>query len=268
VAKEYWVTTNRGMLRVKWFRQPDDFVVRVFDSLASKEPMHKWTYKLDRGGLCQTYDTSAGVGLSGRMSADVGRKRKGLSFRWLIIAACMIPILFWFAISKALAFAGRKAVGAVSPASVGRSGTNGLPKSWESSVVSTVTGGARKNSGWGPGAYVPPSAGGPLTVPVRVSSDGQETNSVITGKAWVNGVWRVMLSDGETYGPDNGLQAVWPSGALIEGKMYRWGKRVRPVTGGEAGPVRVTSGPPPAFSAETMRRLHPPSVVDSPVSPF
>jgi len=254
VTQEYWVVTNRGMLRVKWFRQPDDFVVRVFDAQESKEPMHKWGFKLDRKGLAQTYDTSAGVGLSGRMAADVGRKRKGVSFRWLIVGACLVPVLFWFGISKGLAMASHRLMGAVKPGAAVPGSvpvTNGA--SWEKSVVNVVTGGRLDGSRHSEArsgtvkSVVDPGGLGSLV----------DTNVTLTGRAFVGGQWQVLTSDGEIIGPNEGLQSVFPGGAIISGRVVKWAKRKT-----ELAPVLVVPAPRPypvpgPFSPETRHKLSP-----------
>jgi hypothetical protein len=101
VAQDFWVVRNHGKMTFGMFRQPAVFSVCIYDQAptgASIEPMSRKVFTLDRAGLAQCYDTSAGVGLSGRLMADVGAKGKGLPWWMMIVAVFAILIGLWFAI--------------------------------------------------------------------------------------------------------------------------------------------------------------------------
>ena len=74
-----------------WFRRPSVFTIEIFENPptgARQAPMSTKTFTLDREGLAQCYDTSAGVGLSGRSIADIGARKRGLPF-WLMPVGCL-----------------------------------------------------------------------------------------------------------------------------------------------------------------------------------
>ena len=84
-CQDWFVCTNHGKLNMGWFRQPQVFTVCVYATkpTPSAEPQYRKVFKLDKHGLCECYDTSAGVGVSGRVMADVGTGAKGLPL-WVI----------------------------------------------------------------------------------------------------------------------------------------------------------------------------------------
>jgi hypothetical protein len=100
VAQDFWVVTNHSKLTMGWFRQPDVFSVAIYDQAptgAALQPMTRKLFRLDRKGIAQTYDTSAGVGLTGRFQADVGSRKKGLPFWSLILIFIAFMVLTFFA---------------------------------------------------------------------------------------------------------------------------------------------------------------------------
>ena len=78
-CQECVVVTHHGKLQFGMFRQPSVFSVSIFNGRPSpsKEPMSRRIFRLDAKGIAQTYDTSAGVGVTGRGAADVGSRKKG-----------------------------------------------------------------------------------------------------------------------------------------------------------------------------------------------
>ncbi|HVU27379.1 MAG TPA: zonular occludens toxin domain-containing protein [Verrucomicrobiae bacterium] len=100
VAQDFWVVRNHSKLSIGMFRQPDVFSVAIYECAptgSQQEPMTRKLFRLDKKGIAQTYDTSAGVGLSGRMVADIGGRRKGLPWWGILILAVAII----FALSQA-----------------------------------------------------------------------------------------------------------------------------------------------------------------------
>jgi hypothetical protein len=112
VAQDFWVVKNHSKLSIGLFRQPDLFSVAIYDQAptgSTQTPMTRKVFRIDTKGICQTYDTSAGVGLSGRFAADVGGRKKGFAWYWLALGCviviailCYIPHLMGLAASKAL----------------------------------------------------------------------------------------------------------------------------------------------------------------------
>lgn len=98
VAQDFWTVTNHGNLTFGFFRQPAVFHVRIFDSPptgASMTPMSRKIFRLDRSGIAQCYDTSAGVGIAGRAVADLGSRKRGLPV-WMMVAFAIVAIFCLF----------------------------------------------------------------------------------------------------------------------------------------------------------------------------
>jgi len=185
VAQEYWVVRNRSMLRVGMFRQPDDFRCSVFDSQSSRQPMQQFSFKLDRKGLAQAYDTSAGVGLSGRMAADVGKAHKGVSFKWLVVACCLIPLGAYGFLRGGLVAAKHKLSTVISP---GIGQTNSLQHRAADALVS----GGKAFAG------ISLSPAPVATASSLVSPAAEIEGVVCVGQYSLQGVQYFLLSDGST----------------------------------------------------------------------
>jgi hypothetical protein len=102
VAQDFWVVRNHGKMTFGMFRQPAVFSVCIYDQPptgASIDPMSRKVFTLDKAGLAQTYDTSAGIGLSGRMMADVGARGKGLPPWLMVVAVFGLLALAWFVVT-------------------------------------------------------------------------------------------------------------------------------------------------------------------------
>ena len=85
-CQDFHVCTNHGKLNFSWFRQPSVFSVAVYSTkpTPSAEPTGGTKiFKQDKFGIMETFDTSAGVGVSGRAMADIGQRAKGVPM-WLI----------------------------------------------------------------------------------------------------------------------------------------------------------------------------------------
>jgi hypothetical protein len=98
-CQESIVMTHHGKLGFGPFRQPNVFTASYFQGrpMPSKDPMSRKVIKLDVKGLLQCYDTSAGVGITGRSAADVGgRKKSGLPFWMMPVIGCVIIVLVFF----------------------------------------------------------------------------------------------------------------------------------------------------------------------------
>ena len=106
------VMTHHGKMSLGIFRQPDLFSESVYQGrpMPSKEPMSRRVFRLDVKGLGGCYDTSAGVGITGRSAADVGsRKIKGLPF-WMMPVAVLLVL---FVIGYTIKFGASFVVGAL-----------------------------------------------------------------------------------------------------------------------------------------------------------
>jgi Zonular occludens toxin (Zot) len=99
VAQDFWVVKNHSKMSIGIFRQPDIFSVAIYDQAptgAQMEPMTRKVFTLDKKGLAQTYDTSSGVGLTGRFAADVGGRKKGLPWWGIIVVIIGIGLVLWY----------------------------------------------------------------------------------------------------------------------------------------------------------------------------
>ena len=194
VAQEFWVVRNRSMLRVGMFRQPEDFRVAVFDSAASTSlPMYTKGFKLDREGLAQTYDTTAGVGLSGRMVGDAGRRKKGIPFWGLVALGVLLPCLAFFIIHKVLGKGAKALVAAVVPGGAAVRGSS-VSNSWDRGLAERIMGPKAMAIGHGgSGLGVDPGDG--LHLPGMGS--GRVPVRSMTGFVRLGREYRVFLSDGE-----------------------------------------------------------------------
>jgi len=94
ITQEYIQMTNRRMQKWGPWQAPGGFVAKIYPkpptNAPGETPMETWKFNLDARGLGSCYDTSAGVGLEGGIMADTKRKRKGLPFWTMPIAACLV----------------------------------------------------------------------------------------------------------------------------------------------------------------------------------
>lgn len=203
VAQDFWVCRNRSLLRLGAFRQPDDFTVHVYEmppNGTSQEPMMRKKFKLDAAGLAQTYDTTAGVGLGGRMAGDVGKKKTGLPWKALIALCCLVPIICFVGIKTALGMAMKKATKEMLPP---KSGTNTAMSVAQKIVENQTFGGV--GSSQGKSYYVATNKEPPVVE--------------MTGYCTLNGRIRVFLSDGSEYEAGDGhLNFLCPRYSIIDGK--------------------------------------------------
>jgi len=145
VAQDFWVVTNHSKLSFGMFRQPDIFSVAIFDQAPTGgqlKPMSRKIFRLDKKGLAQTYDTSSGVGLAGRMAADTGARKKGLPWwTFLILAAIIIavvseiPRLGGWVVGKALPKLAQKPPAQNQPARPHRSLSDDIERATEDGVT-------------------------------------------------------------------------------------------------------------------------------------
>jgi len=116
IAQDFLLCRDRRKLKVGKFRQPGQLQVSVFErppAQGMKEtPMATVNYPIDAGGICQCYDTSAGVGIAGGMAADIEQKPEGLPFWVLVVSIIVGLIAVYFSIRFAVSYGtGRVAKG-------------------------------------------------------------------------------------------------------------------------------------------------------------
>ncbi len=200
VAQNFWVCRNRGLIRVGRFRGKDDFQVKVFESPpnegSKQESMHGWNFDLDINGLAQCYDTTAGVGLTGRMAGDIGKKKVGLHQYWMWVAALAVPVAFWLLLHFGIGAGCRRLHSVVTPEKTG----------WQSNAVTALT---------APASHL-------LFSPAPVVKEAGETNAGAAIEPEGEKVWcvgyilgkypKVFLSDGRTADAEFGEVQ----------KIYRW----------------------------------------------
>lgn len=215
VAQDFMVCRNRSLLRMGLWRQQGNFKCEVYEDAptggANQKPMRSFTYRLDVDGIAQVYDTTAGVGLSGRMSGDMGRKRKGLPFWSLWVFAALIPVCAWFGISALL----KRGSGALSSAlglspvpAVGKA-VPGMPVS----AVSPVSGPGATNAALGVRSGAVAATADALRLTLREPLE-------VTGRVIWGENLRVFLSDGRTLRPGDGhLGFVGPQGCVVDGVL-------------------------------------------------
>jgi hypothetical protein len=97
VAEDFWVVKNHGKRKFGPFLQPKVFSVRVacepITGGAQQVILETRTYRLDCAGLGSCWDTSAGVGMAGNQSADLGERRKGLHWSFAVMSAIGLGVL-------------------------------------------------------------------------------------------------------------------------------------------------------------------------------
>ena len=198
-CQESIVMTHHGKMTFGWFRQQDYFRESVFHGRPkpSKEPMTTHVFRLDVKGLAQCYDTSAGVGITGRASADVGaRKTRGLPF-W------MMPVIV-----LALLFAAGYGIKGGAGLLVGM--VDGTPKK-PATVQAKASPAPVTNS---------PAVMKPAVEPVAEVLPPVETNEVFcTGFTILGKDVVVFLSDGSMVASSSGrVSAVMKDSVTIDGK--------------------------------------------------
>lgn len=94
-VQEFWIFNNQGLERfMTWFQKPDYFHVEVHrkppSGPNSPPPNETHRYKLKKR-IAACYDTSAGVGISGRKLPDKKRK-KAIPLWWILVPLLLAAI--------------------------------------------------------------------------------------------------------------------------------------------------------------------------------
>jgi len=108
VAQDCTWFTNHRHCRLGPFRQSDKITSKIYAQVPpgeSETPLAKETIQYEREDIDGSYDTAAGVGVSGNSAADIGERAKGLP-TWfipvLVGAACVAMLFFYWGIQKAV----------------------------------------------------------------------------------------------------------------------------------------------------------------------
>jgi len=92
LMNQWTVIVNGASLLLGPFQRAPLVTYKVYGEIPVRgaTPMHTFKRKIDKKGLAQCYDTSAGVSISGRFAADINKKRKGLPWWLLWPAVCLV----------------------------------------------------------------------------------------------------------------------------------------------------------------------------------
>lgn len=100
-SQECWVMTNHRHNSMGFlFRQPDQISEVVYAQTPpgpGEKPMRMGMVFYKRHEIDSSYNTSAGVGVVGATSADIGRKARGLPWYTFPIGVLLAGWLFWWA---------------------------------------------------------------------------------------------------------------------------------------------------------------------------
>ncbi len=150
-CQDFLGVKNHGRLRLGAFKQLPVFVVSVFDHrpTPSSEPAYRKPFRLDAKGLGECYDTSGGVGVSGRMVADLDRKNEGLPMWWIpvvgvvAIVAAIYGVKFGFRwMHDKLAYHKKAAAAVTAPVKVEKALKNVQPVGEDSHVSNEMVAGS------------------------------------------------------------------------------------------------------------------------------
>lgn len=197
-CQESIVMTHHGKMSFGMFRQPNLFSEAIYNGrpMPSKEPMTRKVFRLDVKGLCECYDTSAGVGITGRGAADIGARKRGLPF-WLV------PVLGVLVVA-AVAF--------------------GLVKG--SHYVTGIFVSKKKTSAASEKQISASGSSGEKFVSAAASSGPDRAVSVATNEIWCTGSAVFLsgavafFSDGSTVDADSGLQMVSKTSVRVAGRVW------------------------------------------------
>lgn len=94
LADDWLYITNWGRKQKSWFRLPKVMTWAKYDQRPGPgiSPMISGTFRMDIQGIGQCYDTSAGVGIEGGLSADTGEKTAGIHWSWFFVAVAIVLI--------------------------------------------------------------------------------------------------------------------------------------------------------------------------------
>lgn len=208
-----------------YFRAPGYFEERVYsvEPKGRVEPDEKHEYRLDPK-LAACYDTSAGVGISGRGQPEKPRI-KGLSFWWFVGGIAAVAVSLWWVVD-------------VPAWLVMRSGGGSAAKKALRGEVAPLPAGAH-----------PVHAGPSTALQTQVVESVPPPPQVVMPEVWVTGYVvrgdriNVTLSNGTVLTEDgDGLERVTRSAVMVSG--VRLPIRGSPGSGVKVTPVRPDTGVP------------------------
>jgi len=239
LAQDFHQVRNHSLERIGIFRQPGVFTVSVFADIPtpSSEPQTRTVFKLDAPGLGGSYDTSAGVGIIGRTTADVGKRKKGLHWAWLLaggVVAIVVLSQLPFLAGKVLAGGYMKGLGLAK--SVGTNGAMGklmpqavpVPNNTDKPAV--------------PVSELRPGPGSRLTavrpdwfVPAEAAALPEPDEEWLTGYTKISG--RLYIATNKrVYAPgDPAIELASAEFVVIRGKVFRWPDLLPGVPGAVGG---------------------------------
>lgn len=214
ITQDFIVCRNHGMERMGIFRQPAMFRTITYLTNPAKGSAirsHESYKRLDAAGLCQCYDTTAGVGFSGGFAGDAGQKRKGVHMGWLI-GVIVLGVAVLALVPKYLGSGAAKYLGGQMEVKDGVAWA-GLKKT---NVVATAAVGAAVGA-----AVVPAVDGAPKET---TASDLYCVGYFVNGKAV-----SVFMSDGETIASESGrVTQVTKTSVVVDGLRYPVRMAVKP----------------------------------------
>ncbi len=238
-CQESVVLTHHGKMTFGRLRRPDVFTAATYAGRPqpSKEPMSTKTFRLDRAGLAACYDTSAGVGVTGRGDADRGARKRGIPF-WTIFPAGLVAICLVILVYKAgMGWIHQKlAFGKPVPSHSVIASNSARGKTSVGDAVSSSSSPERLTS---------PAASEKQIADVRPHNENQATNEVYcVGYVTLPRDLLVFMSDGETYSyADGEVQAVTKRLVRVMGRDYPVRRREPEYLESNSGVVRSISQP-------------------------
>jgi len=213
LAQDYHQIRNHGKERLGIFRQPGVFSVSIFAEppTGASVPQARTVFRLDAAGIGGSYDTSAGVGLTGKAVADLGERKKGI--HWAFIAAALVVLAV---VCVKLPFL----VGNVIAKGVTRGSAAGAY------VGSNVVGNAEVVSNSPPAA---PAVNRPRqlvpeeVLPVKSEAVPEVEGEKLTGLMRLPGGRFSVVTSKRAYAPgDSAVELITPEFVVIRGKVFRW----------------------------------------------
>ena len=205
IAQDFHVCRNHGMERLGVFKQPDMFRVIVYSTNPAKGnaiKQYEIFRRLDKK-LCQCYDTTGGVGMSGGFAGDANQKRKGIPIAWAGVGVLLI-VVGLISVPHLLGKAASSWIGATTSGKI-------KPAAWAG------------NTNVATGVQLPP--GGILPTPqksdslIRSESFRPETNVYCLGYSILNNNPVAFLSDGRVLHA-NKISRITPDSVFSNGREY------------------------------------------------
>lgn len=252
VAETTTVMANHGRMRIGFFRQPGYFSASHYQNVptGNQPPMHVERFKLDAAGIAGTYDTSAGVGLTGGKAADTKQKKSGIPF-WvlilLVLAGAAAVTQFPKLIGKLVGGATLGAAKSASEKYSIKSDTNAVhhqPSSAPTNLTPMTPTELRPTT--------PAPRGKPVgtfefeePAPKLEKSDDVALVGIVYNPSRGKSV--IMLSDGRKYNADDPfVRLITPEFVVIGETVFKWARQVEPlqpkVTQRNSGSAGVMTG--------------------------